>query len=167
MLSFAIGAVLIIGIGAYVFLDARAADMPQENVAGIPALAEGAGENPAQDVPANSESASTATPTGGTQSPTAPSGGGSPVSPGTQATPAPSGITSADVAKHGTRESCWSIVNGSVYDLTSWIPNHPGGEGAILRMCGTDGSAGFNRQHGGAAKQATILAGFKIGTLAQ
>ncbi|MES2135302.1 MAG: cytochrome b5-like heme/steroid binding domain-containing protein [Patescibacteria group bacterium] len=79
----------------------------------------------------------------------------------------PSGITGADVAKHASRNDCWSTINGNVYDLTSWIPNHPGGEQAILQLCGKDGSAKFNGQHGGAAKQAGILAGFKIGILVQ
>ncbi len=76
------------------------------------------------------------------------------------------GITTAMIAQHNTRASCWSSINGNVYDLTSWIPNHPGGEQAILQLCGTDGSAKFNGKHGGAAKQAGILAGFKIGFLA-
>jgi hypothetical protein len=68
------------------------------------------------------------------------------------------------VTAHSSRESCWTIINGSTYDLTSWIPQHPGGEEAILRLCGTDGSAAFNGKHGGAARQENILAGFKIGT---
>lgn len=68
------------------------------------------------------------------------------------------------VPSHNSRESCWTIINGAVYDLTSWIPMHPGGERAILQLCGTDGSAKFNAQHGGQTKQATVLAGFKIGS---
>jgi len=71
----------------------------------------------------------------------------------------------AQVAYHSTRASCWTIINDNVYDLTSWIPQHPGGEDAILRLCGKDGSQIFNRQHGGKAQQATILAGFKIGVV--
>ncbi|MCR4333631.1 MAG: cytochrome b5 domain-containing protein [Patescibacteria group bacterium] len=82
-------------------------------------------------------------------------------------TPVVAGITSAEVAAHGSRESCWSTINGNVYDLTSWIPQHPGGEQAILQLCGTDGSGKFNRQHGGAPKQAAVLFGFKIGVAAQ
>jgi cytochrome b involved in lipid metabolism len=78
-----------------------------------------------------------------------------------------SGITIADIAMHSTRESCWSAMNGSVYDLTSWIPNHPGGERAILSICGIDGSNKYNGQHGGDQKKAMILFGFKIGALAK
>lgn len=79
----------------------------------------------------------------------------------------PSGITAAMVSQHNSRSSCWSSINGSVYDLTSWIPNHPGGEQRILNICGIDGSAMFNAQHGRSNKVATVLAGFKIGALAQ
>ncbi|HWO07400.1 MAG TPA: cytochrome b5-like heme/steroid binding domain-containing protein [Candidatus Paceibacterota bacterium] len=81
--------------------------------------------------------------------------------------PRQGGISAAEVAAHNGGTSCWSIINGSVYDLTSWIPQHPGGEQAILQLCGTDGSEKFNGVHGGMATQAQVLAGFKIGELAQ
>lgn len=80
--------------------------------------------------------------------------------------PTPSGIALSEVAQHNTRSTCWSAINGGVYDLTSWIPNHPGGEQAIISLCGIDGSSAFNRQHGGSRKVLAVLAGFKIGTLA-
>ena len=76
-------------------------------------------------------------------------------------------ITLAQVATHNSRTNCWSAINGSVYDLTSWIPNHPGGEGAITGLCGIDGSIRYNSQHGGKSKPAMALAGFKVGVLAK
>jgi cytochrome b involved in lipid metabolism len=79
--------------------------------------------------------------------------------------PAPTGLTLAVVATHNSRSSCWSAIDGNVYDLTSWIPNHPGGERAILSLCGTDGSEAYNEQHGGSSRTARILAGFKLGAL--
>lgn len=77
------------------------------------------------------------------------------------------GLTMAAVAEHKDGTSCWSIINGNVYDLTSWIPQHPGGPDKILKLCGKDGSEKFNNQHGGSATQEQTLAGFKIGALAQ
>lgn len=76
-------------------------------------------------------------------------------------------FTLAQVAEHNSRMSCWSAINGGVYDLTSWIPNHPGGEQKILQLCGIDGSEKYNSKHGNAKKPALILAGFKIGILTQ
>lgn len=82
-------------------------------------------------------------------------------------TPAPtvSGFTMAQVAAHNNSTSCWSAINGNVYNLTDWIGQHPGGEGTILMVCGRDGSALFNDQHGGARRPANELVGFKIGAL--
>lgn len=79
----------------------------------------------------------------------------------------PRGLTSAEVALHASRDSCWATINGNVYDLTSWIPQHPGGEQAILQLCGTDGTEKFNRQHGKSSKVVVVLSGFKIGIAQQ
>lgn len=84
-------------------------------------------------------------------------------------TPAPAntGFSMSEVAKHNSSSSCWSVVGGSVYALTSWIPNHPGGEGAILSMCGKDGTDLYNGQHGGSRGPARVLSGFKLGELSK
>src|SRR5262245_60846494 len=75
--------------------------------------------------------------------------------------------TLAHVAKHPNATSCWSAVNGKVYDLTSWISKHPGGSQAILSICGKDGSEAFNAQHGGSAQPVQVLQTFYLGELAK
>ncbi len=77
----------------------------------------------------------------------------------------PGGYTLATVAVHNTQADCWSVVNGSVYDLTSWVSRHPGGARAIVGMCGKDASASFTRQHGSAGRPQAALALLKIGSL--
>lgn len=73
--------------------------------------------------------------------------------------------TLATVATHKDTNSCWSAINGKVYDLTSWINQHPGGPENILAICGLDGSAAFNAQHGGQGRPANELQMFYIGEL--
>lgn len=73
--------------------------------------------------------------------------------------------TMAQVRSHSSVESCWTTINGNVYDVTAWIAQHPGGATAILSLCGTDGSASFNGQHGGKPRPQSELASFKIGVL--
>lgn len=75
------------------------------------------------------------------------------------------GYTLADVAKHNSATSCWSAIDGNVYDLTNWVNSHPGGKAAILMICGKDGSPMFDAQHGGQRKPASILAKYKVGAL--
>lgn len=81
---------------------------------------------------------------------------------GTQ-TPGAPRYTLAEVSAHNSATSCYSIVNGKVYDLTMWVNLHPGGKQAILSMCGVDGTAKFMGQHHGAQKQMDILARYYIG----
>lgn len=99
-----------------------------------------------------------------TISPAAPEGEAPQPPEGAQ--PSSATYTMADVAAHDSAASCYAAVGGSVYDLTSWISRHPGGERAILSLCGTDGTAAFTAQHGGQARPEQTLASFKIGTLA-
>ncbi len=84
---------------------------------------------------------------------------------GEQTTNTSMAYTLVEIATHSDAISCWSAINGNVYNLTKWIAQHPGGEGAILSICGKDGSAAFNNQHGGQSKPENILATFKIGAL--
>lgn len=74
--------------------------------------------------------------------------------------------TATQVAAHASFSSCWTIINGNVYDLTSFIGAHPGGEGAILSLCGRDGTQAFEAQHGSQGRPNQILATLQIGTLA-
>lgn len=75
-------------------------------------------------------------------------------------------FTMADVEAHHDASSCYTAINGAVYDVTDWISRHPGGSKAILGLCGTDGSSAFDAQHGGQARPEQELATLKIGTLA-
>jgi cytochrome b involved in lipid metabolism len=75
--------------------------------------------------------------------------------------------TLAEVATHHSAQNCWTVIRGDVYDLTEWVGKHPGGSSAILQLCGIDGTALFEGQHGGSEKQEAMLPTFKIGTLAQ
>jgi hypothetical protein len=70
-----------------------------------------------------------------------------------------------EVAMHKEAASCWSAIDGNVYDLTSWIAKHPGGRQAIMGLCGTDGTEKFHGQHGENKQQADALATMKIGIL--
>lgn len=74
-------------------------------------------------------------------------------------------FTLADIARHSTGASCYTTVRGKVYDLTSFINQHPGGSDKIMQICGVDGTNAFVDQHGGRPRQERELAGFQIGVL--
>jgi len=92
----------------------------------------------------------------------------SPTPTGT-ATPAPTtagGYSLAQVQQHASASSCWTVVSGGVYDVTSWIAQHPGGTGPIIGLCGKDGTSAFAAQHGTVGRAVNELKQFKIGALA-
>ncbi len=62
---------------------------------------------------------------------------------------AAAGVAMAEVANHRTATDCWSVIQGNVYDLTSWIQQHPGGPDVIKAMCGVDATEAFLAQHDG------------------
>ncbi len=81
------------------------------------------------------------------------------------AKPAAAGYTLEKVKANASATSCWSVIKGNVYDLTKWIGSHPGGESAILSLCGVDGSAAFASQHEGKSKPESRLSGYLLGPL--
>ncbi len=74
-------------------------------------------------------------------------------------------LTNSEIKKHNSRDDCWSIVNGKVYNLTSFVQQHPGGIELISSICGIDGTAAFSSQHGSSAKPNNALAGLLLGSL--
>lgn len=70
-----------------------------------------------------------------------------------------------EVSTHNSAADCWAVVRKNVYDLGAWIEKHPGGSKAILGLCGKDGTAAFENQHGGKENPEKALLGFEIGVL--
>lgn len=77
----------------------------------------------------------------------------------------PATYTLAEIAEHSDASSCWTAVDGNVYDVTEWIERHPGGPERIMALCGTDATSAFRNQHGSQSEPNAELASFQIGTL--
>ena len=88
------------------------------------------------------------------------------VTPTAAATVAAS-YTMAQVSANKSAAKCWSVINGDVYDLTKWISAHPGGAGAILSLCGTDGTQDFNAMHRSQGRPISVLGNYLLGPLAK
>ncbi|KAL1845071.1 hypothetical protein VTK73DRAFT_1187 [Phialemonium thermophilum] len=56
-------------------------------------------------------------------------------------------LTGAEVAKHNGRDDCWVIVHGRAYDVTEFLPEHPGGQKIILKYAGKDATEEFDPIH--------------------
>lgn len=56
-------------------------------------------------------------------------------------------LTGTEVAKHNSASDCWVIVHGKVYDVTEFLPEHPGGSKIILKYAGKDATEEFDPIH--------------------
>jgi cytochrome b involved in lipid metabolism len=70
--------------------------------------------------------------------------------------------TLAEVSKHNNQTSCWTIINGKIYDITSFISSHPAGVQKILQGCGIDATKLYGRV---GAHDVSKLSNFVVGIL--
>lgn len=74
-----------------------------------------------------------------------------------------------DVAAHASVTDCWVIIGREVYDITSYLPNHPAPAEVLPPWCGRDATqayhdkGGLGRSHSVATDE--LLAAFSIGQL--
>jgi len=50
-----------------------------------------------------------------------------------------------EVGKHDRATDGWIVVDDKVYNVTNWIPYHPGGEKVLLDVLGRDATRAFKR----------------------
>lgn len=80
--------------------------------------------------------------------------------------------TLAEIAEHATADDCWLVIEGKVYDVTTYIDGgkHPGGA-ALLQGCGKDSTELFNDRPNGSGAHSEnargYLENFYIGELTQ
>jgi len=56
-------------------------------------------------------------------------------------------FTMEEVQKHKSKNDIWVVIDGQVLDVTQFLPDHPGGEKAILLYAGRDATEEFNMLH--------------------
>ncbi|KAF4656040.1 hypothetical protein FOL47_009189 [Perkinsus chesapeaki] len=74
----------------------------------------------------------------------------------------PDKLTWDEVSRHNSRHDCWTVVNGIVYDITSYLDYHPGGKGELMQGAGKDCTELFNAYHPWVS-EAAILRNARLG----
>ncbi|CEM08558.1 unnamed protein product [Vitrella brassicaformis CCMP3155] len=73
-------------------------------------------------------------------------------------------ISKEEMAKHNTEDDCWIAVHGKVYDITKFLPDHPGGPEVITNIAGQDTSEEFEEiGHSDSARHQAVP--YEIGVL--
>ena len=72
-------------------------------------------------------------------------------------------VTSAEMARHCVEGDVWVAVQGKVYDVTAWLPHHPGGDLPLLSLAGQDVTDAFVAYHPASAWR--VLDRYRVATL--
>lgn len=51
--------------------------------------------------------------------------------------------TYEEVAKHSKSDDCWIVIDNSVYDVSKFLDEHPGGDEIIFDLAGSDATESF------------------------
>ncbi|TDG51637.1 hypothetical protein AWZ03_002097 [Drosophila navojoa] len=72
--------------------------------------------------------------------------------------------TRAEVAKHNTNKDTWLLIHNTVYDVTAFLNEHPGGEEVLIEQAGKDATENFEDVgHSNDARD--MMKKYKIGEL--
>ncbi|XP_061991970.1 cytochrome b5 [Rosa rugosa] len=62
--------------------------------------------------------------------------------------------TMQEASQHNTKDDCWIVVDGKVYDVSTYLDDHPGGDDVILATTGKDATDDFeDAGHSKSAKE--------------
>jgi cytochrome b involved in lipid metabolism len=56
-------------------------------------------------------------------------------------------VTKEELREHRRRDDAWTVLGGRVYNITPYMPFHPGGEPELMRAAGRDGTKLFQEIH--------------------
>ena len=93
-----------------------------------------------------------------------------PITPTKPPTTATLALTAIELAKHNSSQSCWLLISGKIYDVTSFLRQHPGGIRTILPTCGTDATIAYATRGGTGSHSSSadaMLAAYYLGNLNQ
>lgn len=76
--------------------------------------------------------------------------------------------TASQIATHNTSSNCWLIISNKVYNVSTYLVNHPGGVSVVTPFCGKEATQAFNTQGGRGSHSNTaknLLTQYLVGNL--
>ncbi|KAI3322346.1 glycolate oxidase [Xylariaceae sp. AK1471] len=56
-------------------------------------------------------------------------------------------VDGAEVAKHNTKQDCWVVINGRIWNVSEFLEDHPGGASVIFKYAGQDATEAYDEVH--------------------
>lgn len=80
--------------------------------------------------------------------------------------PAERSYSLVEVAGHGREGDCWMAIEGQVYDITAYLPEHPSEPELVLPWCGKEATQAWRTKNKGrphSSRASQLLAKYRIG----
>jgi cytochrome b involved in lipid metabolism len=77
--------------------------------------------------------------------------------------------TAAEVGQHRTQKDCWMVIDGQVYDISSYFEVHPAEPAILLPWCGKEATQAYRTKTLGrphSARADAMLPKYRIGVFA-
>ncbi|KAI8624997.1 glycolate oxidase [Xylariaceae sp. FL1651] len=74
-------------------------------------------------------------------------------------------VDGAEVAKHSTKQDCWVVINGKVWDVSEFLDSHPGGASVIFKYAGQDATEAYDEVHDPELVTSTLPPGKCLGSV--
>ncbi|KAF2998400.1 hypothetical protein E8E14_003771 [Neopestalotiopsis sp. 37M] len=74
-------------------------------------------------------------------------------------------ISVDEITKHSSIDDLWLVVDGAVYDVTAFAPDHPGGVNILLQYAGRDATAAYSEVHAPSLIKTTLPSSCHVGKL--
>ncbi|KAL7588557.1 cytochrome b5 [Lactuca sativa] len=72
--------------------------------------------------------------------------------------------TMQEASEHNSAGDCWVVIDGKVYDVSSYLEEHPGGDDVLLQVTGKDATDEFeDAGHSKTARE--LMESFFVGEL--
>ncbi|XP_028088503.1 cytochrome b5 [Camellia sinensis] len=72
--------------------------------------------------------------------------------------------TMREASQHNTKDDCWVVIDGKVYDVSTYLDEHPGGDDVMVAATGKDATDEFeDAGHSKSARE--LMETFCIGEL--
>ncbi|KAH9300866.1 hypothetical protein KI387_012449, partial [Taxus chinensis] len=73
-------------------------------------------------------------------------------------------FTLGQISGHNTKDDCWFVISGKVYDVTKFLEEHPGGDEVLIESSGRDATQDFEDVGHSAAAQ-ELMESYLVGVL--
>ncbi|XP_077227720.1 cytochrome b5, seed isoform-like [Tasmannia lanceolata] len=71
-------------------------------------------------------------------------------------------FTLSQVSVHSSKQDCWVIIHGKVYDVTKFLEEHPGGEDVLIQVSGRDATEAFE-EIGHSVSAISLMSNYLVG----